>query len=129
MATNINLKAQVTIHNFLQVGDEKPTRRILSIKASLLPLYIDKLRKEVNTLDNPKRYLEFEYLPLLILVDFLEDEYVYQTFNDLPKETVFGNDGLPLLIILPEDDHQNAGINRLDVVNPVKVAMAQEAQA
>ena len=90
--------------------------KVLSIKASRLNDYVQQLIQECNKTYVPNRSKEFEYLPLLSLCDLADtkEEVFFQGVNDLPKKTVFNSKGVPMLIIIPESEVDEIGLNKFE---------------
>lgn len=102
------------ITNIVVKGQEAAVPKVLSIKASKLPQYINSLIDESNKKYTPNRSKKFDHLPLLVLWDLADtgEEFVYQTEKDLPKSTVFNSKGIPVLIIIPEKGADDIGLNK-----------------
>ena len=119
MSTNPEYVAQVRITNTLTSAEGAVIPKVLAIKASKFKDYVQQLRLEPNGKYTPNRSEEYGYLPLLSLWDLADtgEQVFYDTFDDLPKETVFNSKGIPILIILPESDMNDIGLNRFDVLD------------
>ena len=109
--------SQVRISN--TVGSSN-TPRVLSIKASRLSDYIYQLIQEANHVYTPNRSKEFEYMPLVSFYDLADtkEEVYFQSVADLPKESVFNSKGEPLLIIIPESEDEEIGLNKFEHLDP-----------
>jgi len=116
--------AQIRISNLGLNGGKK----VLSIKASDLPRYLEILLDEPNGKFTPKRSREFDHLPLLSLFDLADtgEEVIFKTMAHLPTKSVLNSKGDPLLNILPEDGEERIGINKFrefkknNIVKPKK---------
>lgn len=119
MATNYELKAQVRITNMFIRKDGTVIPKILSIKASRLADYVQQLINESNHFGDPHRSSKFDYLPFLAILDVVDtgEEFTFNFVDELPKETVFNSKGIPLLIIIPEEDSREIGVNRFDLLD------------
>lgn len=108
--------AQVRIGNTVASRSGSVVPKVLSIKASRLNDYIQQLIQECNKTYTPNRSKEFESFPLLSLIDLADtkEEVFFQTVDDLPKETVFNSKGIPLLIIIPEIEVDEIGLNKFE---------------
>lgn len=117
MATNKELISQVRITNLSLRKDGTPVPKILSIKASVLPKYIASLTAECNKFES-NRSSKFNYLPMLSILDAVDtgEEFTFEFEDELPKETVKNSRGVPILIIIPEEDIMSIGTNRFDLL-------------
>lgn len=108
--------AQVRIGNTVASKSDLAVPKVLSIKASRLNDYIQQLIQECNKVYVPNRSKEFESFPLLSLIDLADtkEEVLFQTVDDLPKKTVFNSKGVPLLIIIPETEVDEIGLNKFE---------------
>lgn len=106
--------AQVRITNTIRRTDGVLIPKVLSIKASELPSYLDGLVNEANGVYTPSQSKKFDHLPLLSLYDLADTgEEVFFTAEDLPTETVVNSKGAPILIIIPEEAEEKIGTNKL----------------
>ncbi len=124
------MNAQVTIHN-VKIVDGGKKRAVLSIKESSFRTYIENILKEANSVFEPKASEKYESFPILKLVDSFDtnEEFIFNSFDDLPKSNVLNSKGDPVLYILPETCSIKVGLN---LIAPAKVtvsnAVNEEAQ-
>jgi len=106
--------AQIRITNTITTTRGVVSPRVLSIKASKLADYIEKEIRQCNKTYTPNRSKEYEHLPLLALWDLADtgEQFVFDSVNDLPKQTVFNSKGIPVLIIIPEKEIDDIGLNK-----------------
>lgn len=111
-------KVQVRITNVHQTENGTLVPKILSIKASRLFDYVDQIRNEANKRYTPNLSKKFDHLPLLSIWDLADtqEEFVFNAKKDLPKETVYNSKGIPVLIIIPEEEQREIGVNQTQFV-------------
>jgi hypothetical protein len=124
------MDAQITIHN-VKITETSKKRAVLSIKASELPGYLDKIKNEGNSVFNPNNAQKFESFPLLKVVDSFDtmEEFVFQTVEDLPTESLFNSKKDPVLFILPESCSIKVGLNLIAPAKSVKQNAVNDKEA
>lgn len=106
--------AQIRITNTVSKPDGVVIPRILSIKGSRLRDFLEQEIAQCNKVYTPNRSKEFEYLPILAVWDLADtqEQWIFQTWADLPTKTIFNEKGVPVLIILPEEELDDIGVNK-----------------
>ncbi len=129
MALNTENTAQVRITNVTaKTVDVISVPKVLSIKASRLFDYIKQLIGEADKVYTPNKSKEFDHLPLLSVWDLADtgEEVIFNKKKDLPTKTVLNSKGVPILIIIPEDDLSDIGINKFQHLKAKQLAKMEE---
>lgn len=109
------MEAQIKIHNST-LANGRRNLSILSVQAEYLPKYLNNILEESKTKFNRERPNEFKSHPLLELIDSFDtnESFIYNNFQELPRETVLNSKNNPVLIILPPSSHRQEAINVLN---------------